>query len=133
MYARIVRRSAFGVRRSAFGVRRSPFGVRRSFVVGRSLVVRRWFVVRRDVDLAQAVLPHHDLVDRQRVEELVGDQDAFVRIRQGRTGPRQPIGDVAQGLNLRCARRGARFYQVQADRFVESGVVPLRRAKDVGR
>ena len=55
-----------------------------------------------DVDLAQAVAAHHDLMDRQRVEQLVGEQDAF----EGRRQVRRGRGRAAR--HRRRARRAAR-------------------------
>ncbi len=86
-----------------------------------------------DIDLPQPVLSHDDLVDRQRVEQFVRDQDAFERFRKRRTRGGQPLGDFAKrcGLSAACSR--ARFDQMQADGFVESRVSLLRGAQDVGR
>ena len=37
-----------------------------------------------DEHFTQPVFAHHDLMDRQRIEELVGDQHALERLGQGR-------------------------------------------------
>ena len=82
-----------------------------------------------DIDLPQPVLSHDDLVGRQRVEQFVGDQDAFERFRKRRTRGCQPLGDFAKrrGLSAACGR--ARFDQMQADGFVESRVIAASRAR----
>ena len=72
------------------------------------------------------------MVDRQRVEQLVGEQDALEGIRQRRTGGCQPLGDVAKRRGLSGAGDGARFDQMQADRVVEIGVMSLCGTQDVG-
>jgi hypothetical protein len=86
-----------------------------------------------DIDLPQPVLSHNDLVGRQRVEQFVGDQDAFERLRKRRTSGCQPLGDFAKRCGLSAACRRARFDQMQADGLVEGRVPPLRGAQDVGR
>ena len=69
-----------------------------------------------DVHFAQAVVAHHDLMHRQRVEQLVRDQHALERLGESPRG-RWP-GDRATSpsvVALRRARRGARFDEMQAE------------------
>ena len=62
-----------------------------------------------DVHLFQAIVAHDDLVDRERVEELVREDDALDAVRE-RVGRRErPIEDPAERLALRGARRGTRL------------------------
>ena len=82
-----------------------------------------------DVDLAQAVLAHHDLVHRQRVEQLVGDQHAFER------RPAASVADEASrsatspsvaALRARAPRRWLRR-DAAAMRVVEVGMARASR------
>ena len=69
---------------------------------------------------------------RERVEQLVRDQDAFERFRQCRAGRGEPIADLAERRRLSGTRRGARFDEMKMDRAVEIGMLRLRRPQDVG-
>ena len=71
-------------------------------------------------------------MDRERVEQLVRDQDALEhrgkRIGRGREAP----GDVAERVGLRAPRFIAGLHEVQAERVVESRIAVSCRTQDVG-
>ena len=70
-------------------------------------------------------------MDGKRVQQLVGDEDAFERFGQRRAGARQPIAQVAECRRLRIARRGTRVDQVQTNMGIELGMTRSNRREDV--
>ena len=98
---------------------------------GPSTVVSRLSATAH-VDLAQAVVAHHHLVNRHGVEQFVGDEHTFEGLRECRGARDQPIGDIAERLPLRGSGCGAGFDKVQANGLVERGVALARGAKDIG-
>ena len=84
-----------------------------------------------DVHLAHAIGGHHDRVDRQRVEQLVGEHDAphAGRHAGGRAG--QPRGVRPEGGRLGGPRRRTALDQRQAQRPVEVGAGRRQVVQDV--
>jgi hypothetical protein len=71
-------------------------------------------------------------MNRQRVDELVRDQRAVERRREGIRAGDEAIGGVAEHGPLSGAGFLACLDQMQAQTIVERGVVPPRRSKNVG-
>src|SRR4051812_37405159 len=70
---------------------------------------------------------------RQRVEQLVGDEDALERRRQRHCRGGELPRHIAQNPSLRPAGVGARFDEMEPNGLEQGGVPLSQRAENVGR
>jgi hypothetical protein len=70
-------------------------------------------------------------MDRQRVEQLIGDECAFERFRQRRPGRREAVDDIVQRACLRLPGLGARLDEVESNGVVEGGMSSACGAGDI--
>ncbi len=86
-----------------------------------------------DVDLAQPVLTHHDLVHGHGIQQLVGDEHSFKRRRQRVGRGVQPVGGVGERRPLGGACGGARLDEMQPQTVVQRPIPFASGAEDVCR
>ena len=85
-----------------------------------------------NVDLAQTVSAHHDLMHRHRIEQLVRDEDAVKRGGKISGARREPADDLVERRALRVARGSAGLDEMEPDAIVERRLAEPQRAQNVG-
>ena len=72
-------------------------------------------------------------MDRQRIEELVGDQHALERLGQGRGRCQAAVsGEAGEGRGMRAPGFGAGFDEMKTEPVAQRGMPLARRTEDIG-